>query len=282
MNIVVCASAKSSAGKSSLTILMAQMWRHRHSVAVIDLNQSPQAYEWADALNISAVHWPNVTASELKRSLCRLSADIVLIDVPSVKNALVSSIIEISNLILLPIQPSQWRTRCTEQLEELFPRSIKENQSPPIVAVPYLAHSRQTQAFSDVSTGPFKIHYAPPIHRWIEIERAVSTHADFYEPYPFSKAHKEIHNCSNFILNQLRNQGPVFKVTADINGSDTKPSTEVVKSANTFATESNHHVKYTLRLSNMTHAALRRQAFDENRTISDVIREIIDRHLNSK
>lgn len=206
MRIVVCGSAKGGVGKSTVLMLLAMYWRHRFSVVVIDLNRLPQSFEWADNINIASVHYPEVTTAGFHQFLKNLKFEIALVDLPPESSVAVGAAIALSDVVLLPFFPSRWEFRGAEMLIKVIELTVKLRRRPPIViGVPCRMSPRQREAKFETMTLPFDLKCAPPLSQRVQIQRSASLSSDLFVPYPVTKAEREMHDLSNYVLDELLN-----------------------------------------------------------------------------
>ncbi len=206
MKVISFGSGKGGVGKTTSAMLMTQIWRRRFSVVAIDLNPIPQLSDWAAALGIAAVHWDDVRVAQLVKSLHQLenNVDIVVIDIPPASSEAIGAAIACSNAIIIPFQATAWEMRGLEVLLAAIGHTKKLRREPlTVIGLPCRSDVRQREARVEAKSLPFKIVYAPPIHRRVEIERAASAHSDLFVPTPVTKAQAEIQACSDAVLKYL-------------------------------------------------------------------------------
>ena len=110
MPVIVTASSKGGAGKSTLTLVLAQALNHLGaSVAIIDADPNRPIVRWKQGRSASTVEViGDVTESNIIRLIREQSASrqFVLVDLEGTANRLVSRAITQADLVLIPLQAS--------------------------------------------------------------------------------------------------------------------------------------------------------------------------------
>lgn len=110
MKVISVVNEKGGAGKSTISIALACGF-HRRGLKTILIDSDPQgtardwrntAAEGADLPPVVPLDRPEV----LKTSLPTLSADIVIVDTPARAAKMTAAILSISDVVLIPVQPS--------------------------------------------------------------------------------------------------------------------------------------------------------------------------------
>lgn len=209
MPIVISSIAsKGGVGKSTVALSMADaLYQDGSTVLVLDTDPQGTASEWAKAQQGEGPMVVGAPSAErIERELDQLGAsyDAVLIDGSAQLKGSTGSIIRVSDLVLIPIQPSPADIWATENIVEL----IKERQE--VVGQPAAGFVLNcvvagTNIASDVDEilGEFDLPVVGRFHRRVAFVEALVTGETPLSYKPGGKAAQEIEELYDASLNVL-------------------------------------------------------------------------------
>lgn len=121
--VIAVAQQKGGAGKTTLAAQLAVAWAEKFRVAVMDIDPQSSLTAWhalrsENGRTVSAIHLSDVSGWRVGTELDRLknNYDIVLIDCPPHAETETKNAMRVSNLVVIPVQPSPmdvWATAPT-------------------------------------------------------------------------------------------------------------------------------------------------------------------------
>lgn len=154
MKIISVLNQKGGCGKTTIATNLSVAIARKYKVLIVDGNpQQASTSDWHEAGGNEFVDSVSVDKSSMIKNLKRVGAgyDFVVIDTSPTKNELAASCIAISDLVLIPVQPSPYDLWACADLVSLIKQRQEISDGLPAARFIINAAKQGTNSFADIN-----------------------------------------------------------------------------------------------------------------------------------